>query len=183
MIQSIRNSLENESKNFNSHFTTLMFQATSWTEGGKSDFSSFLAGKDWHSSMSCLLQEPEFDSGGAESFSMLLRWPRDSGFGQHHLDQCEWQSQTSHMRFPDWANQLQSKGTGCLLGSISFLPWWHGWLQGATATMKRVRQLFLLLYIANHPILSCYLSLFLAAIVIQFLYHLLLCESKRFPRI
>ena len=122
MIQSIRNSLENESKNFNSHFTTLMFQATSWTEGGKSDFSSFLAGKDWHPSMSCLLQEPEFDSGGAESFSMMLRWPRDSGFGQHHLDQCERQSQTSHMRFPDWANQLQSKGTGCLLGSISFLP-------------------------------------------------------------
>jgi hypothetical protein len=90
--------------------------------------SSFLAGKGWHSSMTCLLQEPAFDSGGAESFSMLLRWPRDSGFGQHHLDQCEQQSQTSHMHLPGWANELQSKGTGCLLGSISFLPWWCEWL-------------------------------------------------------
>lgn len=34
MIQSIRNSLENEGKKFNSHFTTLMFQAKSWTKGG-----------------------------------------------------------------------------------------------------------------------------------------------------
>lgn len=35
MIQSIRNSLENEGKIFNSHFTTQMFQAKSWMKGGK----------------------------------------------------------------------------------------------------------------------------------------------------
>lgn len=48
----------------NSHFTTLIFQAKSWMKvRKKAKFSSFLAGKVWHSSMTCLLQEPEFDSG------------------------------------------------------------------------------------------------------------------------
>lgn len=57
MIQNIRNSLKN--RNLNTFYNSIISRKELGESKKEGEFSSFMAGKVWHSSMTCLLQEAE----------------------------------------------------------------------------------------------------------------------------